>query len=284
MPDQPILIVGGGLGGLTAALALAQRGRAVRVFEGAPAFGAIGYGIQFGPNVFHVFDRLGLMEQVMAVGDEPAAVTMRDGLSDEELVRIPTGAGFKARFNYPYLIIHRIDLHDVMIDACRADGHIELIADTRITGYANRGTCAEITTEGGETHEGELVIGADGIGSTLRAQMFDDGGPLPNGYVAHRTIIPMEELKADVPTDVVVLWGGPGFHIVTYPPAARGAVQHRRRLPVGQRGSPGRCGGLPGGVAADLFGRPPMPSRFDPGDGFGAPFRRRRPSPGPQMA
>lgn len=217
MPDQPILIVGGGLGGLTAALALAQRGRAVRVFEGAPEFGAIGYGIQFGPNVFHVFDRLGLMEQVMAVGDEPAAVTMRDGLSDEELVRIPTDAGFRARFNYPYLIIHRIDLHNVMIDACRADDHIELIADTRITGYANRGACAEITTEDGETHEGEMVIGADGIGSTLRARMLGDGGPLPNGYVAHRTIIPMEELQADVPADVVVLWGGPGFHIVTYP-------------------------------------------------------------------
>ena len=70
---EPILICGGGLGGLTTALALARHGRASRVLEGAPEFGAIGYGIQFGPNVFHVFDRLGLMESVLAIADSPAA-------------------------------------------------------------------------------------------------------------------------------------------------------------------------------------------------------------------
>ena len=79
--SEPILIVGGGLGGLTTALALARRGRAARVLEGAPEFGAIGYGIQFGPNVFHVFDRLGLIDQVLAVCDSPAAVLMMDALT-----------------------------------------------------------------------------------------------------------------------------------------------------------------------------------------------------------
>src|SRR5215469_16223030 len=99
---EPILIVGGGLGGLTTALALAHRGLAARVLEGAPEFGAIGYGIQFGPNVFHVFDRLDLMEPVLAVADSPAAVLMWDALSGKELVRIPTGASLRARFKYPY--------------------------------------------------------------------------------------------------------------------------------------------------------------------------------------
>ena len=88
---DPILIAGGGLGGLTTALALSHRGLAARVLEGAPEFGAIGYGIQFGPNVFHVFDRLGLMEPVLAVADSPAAVLMWDALDGKELVRIPTG-------------------------------------------------------------------------------------------------------------------------------------------------------------------------------------------------
>src|SRR5579862_1709630 len=95
-----ILIVGGGLGGLTTALALAKRGKPSRVLEGAPQFGAIGYGVQFGPNVFHAFERMGLIEQVMAVADSPAAVLMFDALDGKELVRIPTGASFRARFKY----------------------------------------------------------------------------------------------------------------------------------------------------------------------------------------
>ena len=89
--SDPILIVGGGLGGLTTALALARHGRSARVLEGAPQFGAIGYGIQFGPNVFHVLDRLGLMEQVLAVSDSPPAVLMIDALTGKELIRVPTG-------------------------------------------------------------------------------------------------------------------------------------------------------------------------------------------------
>src|ERR1700685_1038275 len=113
---EPILIVGGGLGGLTAALALARRGIPARVLEGAPEFGAIGYGIQFGPSVFHVFDRLDLMDQVLAGADSPAAVMLFDALDGKELVRIPTGASFRARFKYPYIIVHRIDIHNVLLD------------------------------------------------------------------------------------------------------------------------------------------------------------------------
>src|ERR1700691_926550 len=95
---DPILIVGGGLGGLTTALALARRGIPARVLEGAPEFGAIGYGIQFGPNVFHVFEHLGLMEQGLAVADAPPAVLMYDAIDGKELVRIPTGPTLRARF------------------------------------------------------------------------------------------------------------------------------------------------------------------------------------------
>src|SRR5215218_2382720 len=86
---SPILILGGGLGGLTTALALARRGYRVRVLEGAPEFGAIGYGIQFGPNVFHVFDRLGLTAALLAKADAPPAVLMRDALSGREVTRVP---------------------------------------------------------------------------------------------------------------------------------------------------------------------------------------------------
>src|ERR1700691_682016 len=124
MRSEPILIVGGALGGLTAALTLAQSGRAVRVLEGAPQFGAIGYGIQFGPNVFHVFERLGLSEQVKAIADFPKALLLMDALDGKELLRIPTGPSFRARFKYPYIVVHRIDVHNVLLDAWRAESRV----------------------------------------------------------------------------------------------------------------------------------------------------------------
>ena len=215
--EKPILIVGGGLGGLTTALALARRGRASRVLEGAPEFGAIGYGIQFGPNVFHVLDRIGLMEQVLAVADSPAAVLMMDALTGKELIRIPTGPSFRARFKYPYIVIHRIDLHNALLDACRRSAAIELVPEAMVTGFEDRGDSVTVTTADGRAFSGAALVAADGFRSLFRQKLVGDGEPRPVGYAAHRTIVPMAELKADVPRDCVALWSGPGCHIVQYP-------------------------------------------------------------------
>jgi 3-hydroxybenzoate 6-monooxygenase len=216
MATDPILIVGGGLGGLTTALALSRRGLTARVLEGAPEFGAIGYGIQFGPNVFHVFDQLGLMDRVLAVSDSPAAVLMWNALDGKELVRIPTDTSFRARFKYPYIIVHRIDLHNVLLDACRRSHAIELVADAMVTGFEDRGDGVAVTTADGRTFSGRALVAADGIRSLFRQELIGDG-ERPVGYVALRTIVPMAEVKADVSRDSVVLWGGPGCHIVHYP-------------------------------------------------------------------
>ena len=215
--SQPILIVGGGLGGLTTALALARRGIPARVLEGAPEFGAIGYGIQFGPNVFHVFEHLGLMEQVLAVADAPPAVLMYDAIDGKELVRVPTGPTLRARFKYPYIIVHRIDLHNVLIDACRHDDAIELVSDAMVTGFEDRGDAVVVATADGRNFSGPALVAADGFRSLFRAKLVADGEPRPVGYVALRTIIPIADLHADVPRHDVVLWGGPGCHIVHYP-------------------------------------------------------------------
>jgi 3-hydroxybenzoate 6-monooxygenase len=214
---HPILIVGGGLGGLTTALALARRGMRSRVLEGAPEFGAIGYGIQFGPNVFHVFDRLGLSEAVMAKADSPPAVLLLDALTGDEVTRVPTGPSFRARFKHPYIIAHRVDLHNVLLDACRRIDEIELVPDAMVTGHQDHGDRVSATTQDGRTYEAPALIGADGVRSRTRAQLLADGEPRLNGYAAFRTIVPIEQVHADVPRDVVVLWGGPGFHIVHYP-------------------------------------------------------------------
>jgi 2-polyprenyl-6-methoxyphenol hydroxylase-like FAD-dependent oxidoreductase len=215
--NRPILIVGGGLGGLTTALALAQRGLPVRVLEGAPEFGAIGYGIQFGPNVFHVLDRIGVSAAVLEKADAPPAVVMIDALTGEEVTHVATGSSFRTRFKYPYIIVHRIDLHNVLLDACRRDPLITLEPDAMVAQFQDHGDRVTATTEDGRGFEGDVLIGADGIRSRTRAQLFADGDPLPNGFMAFRTIVPMGDVSANVRRDIVALWGGPGFHIVHYP-------------------------------------------------------------------
>jgi 3-hydroxybenzoate 6-monooxygenase len=215
---NPIIIVGGGLGGLTAALALARRHWPVRVLEGAPEFGAIGYGIQFGPNVFHVFDRIGVSDAVLEHADSPPGVIMLDALDGQEVTRVPTGRpSFRARFTHPYIIIHRIDLHRVLLDACARSDLIELVPTAMATGFEERGDGVAVKTEDGRSFEGAAVIGADGIRSRIGAQLFGERDLDPIGYVSHRTIVPMAEVSADVTRKDVVLWAGPGFHIVHYP-------------------------------------------------------------------
>jgi salicylate hydroxylase len=189
----------------------------VQVLEGAPAFGAIGYGIQFGPNVFHVLDRLGLSDAVLEQADSPPAVLMFDALNGKEVTRVPTGASFRARFKYPYIIIHRVDLHNVLLDACRRDPRITLAEDAMVTRFDARSDAVSVVTEDGRSFEGAALVGADGIRSRTRTQMLADGDPRPNGYMGFRTIVPIADVPAKIPRDVVALWGGPGFHMVHYP-------------------------------------------------------------------
>jgi 3-hydroxybenzoate 6-monooxygenase len=215
--ERPIIIVGGGLGGLTAALALGRHGQPARVLEGAPSFGAIGFGIQFGPNVFHVFDRIGVSDAVLEEADSPPAVLMFDALTGKEVTRVSTGPSLRARFKYPYIIIHRIDLHNVLLEACRRDPLITLEADAMVASFVDHGEWIAVKTEGGRHFEGTALIGADGIRSRTRAQLLADGDPIPNGFMGFCTIVPMSDVTADVQRDIVALWGGPGFHIVHYP-------------------------------------------------------------------
>jgi 3-hydroxybenzoate 6-monooxygenase len=215
--DKDVLIVGGGIGGLTAALALAQRGYRVRVLEAASEFGAIGYGIQLGPNVFHMFERLGLSEAVLRVSIVPRALVMLDALDGQEVAVVPTGESFEARFRHPYIVLHRIDLHHVLLDACKELSAIELVPSTAAVSFEDLGARVRVRSRDGRTFEAAAVIGADGLGSAIREQMLAEGAPHFIGYVAHRTIVPMERVPAGVRRDDVVLWGGPGFHIVHYP-------------------------------------------------------------------
>jgi salicylate hydroxylase len=216
--SDPIVVVGGGLGGAAVALALGRKGHRVRLLEQAPELGVIGYGIQLGPNVFPMFDALGVRDAVMQVADIPITVRMRDAFTGDNVTEVPTSEpSFQARFTHPYIIVHRIDLHMALLDACRQVGSITLEPNMSVTGFEDHGDRVTVKTQDGQPIDGAAIIGADGLGSVIRAQLLDEGKPRLNGYVAHRTIVPMETLKADVSRDDVVLWAGPGFHIVHYP-------------------------------------------------------------------
>ena len=214
---EPILVVGGGLGGAAAALALGRKGWRVRVLEQAPEFGVIGYGIQLGPNVFSMFDRLGISDAVLRLAFRPKAILMLDSADGGTIARIPTGESFVRRFKRPYVVIHRVDLHGVLLDACRALPNVELVANCNVADYDQQSDKVLLRTDEQGTIEGAAVIAADGLRSTIRQQMLGEGEPRTIGYIAHRTIVPMSDVTFDVDRDNVVLWSGHGFHIVHYP-------------------------------------------------------------------
>lgn len=214
---DPILIAGGGLGGLSFALALGRQQRRVRVLEATPELGAIGYGIQLGPNVFPMFDRLGITQVVLDQSILPRACIMFDALTGRELTRIPNEPTLRQRFGAPYIVIHRVDLHGVLLDACRASEYISLEPSTTVAAYEQQRDGVVVTTADGRSIEGMALIGADGLRSGVRARIVNDGEPKPIGYVAHRTIVPMDEVPAGVDRDISALWIGPSFHMVHYP-------------------------------------------------------------------
>ena len=214
---EPILVAGGGLGGLAVALALGRQGRAVRVLEQTPELGAIGYGIQLGPNVFPMFERLGVNDAVLAQSILPRACILFDALSGEELTRIPGEQALRARFGHPYIVIHRVDLHRVLLDACRATPGIVLEPSASVARFEAGREGVTVTTDDGRSIAGAALIGADGLRSVVRAAIVADGEPKPVGYVAHRTILPIERVPAGMQRDISALWIGPGFHLVHYP-------------------------------------------------------------------
>jgi salicylate hydroxylase len=210
-------VVGGGLGGAAVSLALARQGFPVRLLDEAPEFGVIGYGIQLGPNVFSMFDRLGVTDAVLAQAIRPKAVLMVDSVDGGVIARIPTDDSFVRRFKRPYIVIHRVDLHRVLLDACAALPNVEMMPGCPVTDYAEDREQVRIRTADGRTIEGAALIGADGLRSTIRQKMRNEGEPRTIGYVAHRIIVPMADVSFDVDRDNVVLWSGHGFHIVHYP-------------------------------------------------------------------
>jgi 3-hydroxybenzoate 6-monooxygenase len=212
-----ILIAGGGIGGLAAAVGLAQKGFQVVVLEKASALGEIGAGIQLGPNAFHAFDYLGVGEAARAMAVYVEQLRLMDALTAEEITHVELGPKFLARFGNPYAVVHRGDLHGVLLKACRDHPAIELCVSSEVVAYDQDGRGVSARLANGERIEGALLIGADGLWSNVRRQQVGDGPPRVSGHTTYRSVIPTAQMPEDLRWNAATLWAGPKCHMVHYP-------------------------------------------------------------------
>ena len=217
MNGAEILVAGGGIGGLAAALGLARRGKRVRLLEKAAEFGEIGAGIQLAPNASRALDDLGVLEAIRPSAVFPQRIVWMDAQTGEQLTAFDLGDAFRARYGYPYLVMHRSDLLAALLDACEAHPGIVLETSKSIIAAENHGDGASVRCADGSTYEGAALIGADGLWSTIRKTVVGDGDPICSAYVAYRGAIPIEEVSSHARLEAVMLWTGPDMHLVQYP-------------------------------------------------------------------
>jgi 3-hydroxybenzoate 6-monooxygenase len=215
--QQPILIAGGGIGGLAAAYALARKGFPVRVLEQAPEFKELGAGIQLGPNIFKAVDKLGLKDALLADVWRPGALEMRSALTGAQVARIPIDQRFIDRFQQPYAVTHRADIHAVFLKACQSNDLVTLETQRQVESFTRENGGVTVTLATGERISGRALIGCDGMWSKIRQEIVGDGKPRVSGHIAYRAVLKRDEVPADLWHPDVILWAGPRTHLVHYP-------------------------------------------------------------------
>ena len=212
----PLLIVGGGIGGLAAAIAASNAGRRVHVIERAPEFGEIGAGLQLAPNAMRMMDQLGILGEIRKHAMFPRNLVLMDALSGEHIWSVDLGAKFQQHFGYPYIVMHRSDLLSVELEACRANKLVSLESNKEAVQIEEKSDHVRVQCADGTVYECDAIVGADGIWSKTRKAVHDDGEPICAKSVAYRGTIPVSELPKSVNVDNMTIWVGPDLHFVTY--------------------------------------------------------------------
>jgi salicylate hydroxylase len=214
---MPILVAGGGIGGLSTAIALAHYGMESVVLEQADSFSEVGAGIQIGPNGMLVLEQLGVSKYLVDRGAYPEAVRMFDGLSGRQLNEVPLGAYAEARYGAPYRIFHRAELQAALLEAARARPQIAIRNGFRIKDFAETEDSVTVRSVGGGEATGELLIGADGLWSRIRRQLYPAITPTFYGKSAWRTVVDAADVPKPFSDRAVGLWMAPDAHLVHYP-------------------------------------------------------------------
>ena len=218
-----VLVAGGGIGGLAAALALSRLGYAVKVLEQAAQIGEIGAGIQLGPNAFAAFDALGVGEQARARAVYTDRMVMMDAIDASTVASIPVGEAFRQRFGNPYAVIHRADVHTSLLEGVQAADRIEFLTSTRVEHIEQDGSGVTVVDQNGARHRGVALIGCDGVKSAVRQQYVGDPVRV-SGHVVYRAVVDAAEFPANLSWNAPAVWVGPNCHLVHYP--LRGGEQY----------------------------------------------------------
>ena len=221
----PVIVAGGGIGGLAAALALVRQGFEVTVLEQAPEIGEIGAGIQLGPNAFHAFDALGVGDKARGRAVYTDYMVMHDAIDEYQVGKIETGEAFRQRFGNPYAVIHRVDVHLSLLEGAQETGKVQFHTNTRIVSVEQDEANKTVTAidQNGKRWTGQALIGADGGKSVVRQQYVNDP-PRVTGHVVYRAVVDKKDFPQDLQWNAASLWAGPKCHLVHYP--LRGGEQY----------------------------------------------------------
>lgn len=218
-----VLVAGGGIGGLAAALALVRQGFRVTVLEQSPEIGEIGAGIQLGPNAFHAFDALGIGEKARGRAVYTDYMVMHDAIDEYQVGKIPTGEAFRQRFGNPYAVIHRADVHLSLLEGAQESGRVDFHTSTRVVAVTQDSDGVTVTAQDGRTFRGVALIGADGVKSVVRQQFVGDPARV-TGHVVYRAVVDRADFPVDLQWNAASIWVGPNCHLVHYP--LRGGEQY----------------------------------------------------------
>ncbi|VCU70364.1 3-hydroxybenzoate 6-hydroxylase 1 [Pigmentiphaga humi] len=212
-----IIIAGAGLGGLTAGLALLKQGFQVRILEQATVLKEVGAGIQLGPNAVHVLYALGLQDDLNAKACEPSAKIVRLWNTGQTWNLFNLGDVSRELYGYPYLTVHRADLHEAIAAGVLREDPQALVLGAKFVRYEQHGNGVSVHTADGRCFEGDILIGADGVHSQVRSQLFGSDSPRFSGLVAWRGVIEADKLPEHLRHPYGVNWVGPGAHVIHYP-------------------------------------------------------------------